>query len=373
MAPGLKLAFRSHAGLLIRAMAARWAAWMAIALSVSRVSAAQPADSSPAVAAERSRVGHVPVTCPCCGGELEALVVARTNTLGGVDRDLFARALGPQPVFYRVSSCPRCCYSGYLEDFQPGVSLPPDFISQLTGAENPLRPRMQLDAATPQRDIPALLRYELAYECYRRLQRSDEALAWLCLRASWVIREESSYPPPVKGLERMVTYARRWLPPDAPEANLADRELTMCTSLAAAIGESYFNIYQRPYAELTLAMVLRRHGENAPAEHLLAGLLEQQELPDELVAFTRRMRDSIELERHWQGLGVRHFSHALHMRTVAPANEPAALYLLGELHRRLGEPTQAVEFFDRALASPDLPPDLRAWAAAQKSAALAVR
>ncbi|UCG31784.1 MAG: DUF2225 domain-containing protein [Phycisphaerales bacterium] len=352
---------------------ARWSAFLGGTLCALSTAWPQPADPPDEVLPESSRVGRVRVTCPCCAFEFEALAVARTNTLAGVDRDLFARALGPQPVFYLVSACPRCYYGGYLEDFQPGVSLPPDVVSELTGADSPLRPSVPLDAGTPQRDIPALVRYELAYECYRRLQRPDEALAWLCLRAGWVVREESSYPPPAERFERMVTYARRWLPPDTPGANLADRELIMCTRLAAAIAESHFNIYQRPYAELALAMFLRRHGENAPAEHLLVRLLDQQELPGLLTAFARRMHDSIELEQGWQRRGVRHLRRALHTRAVAPANEPVAVYLLGELHRRLGEPSRAGEFLDRALASPGLPPELRAWAEAQKSAALSVR
>ena len=155
---------------------ARWSAFLGGTLCALSTAWPQPANPPDEVLPESSRVGRVQVTCPCCAFEFEALAVARTNTLAGVDRDLFARALGPQPVFYLVSACPRCYYGGYLEDFQPGVSLPPDVVSELTGADSPLRPSVPLDAGTPQRDIPALVRYELAYECYRRLQRPDEAL-----------------------------------------------------------------------------------------------------------------------------------------------------------------------------------------------------
>jgi hypothetical protein len=330
-------------------------------------------------------VGRAPVTCPCCGERFEALAVGRTNTLEGVDRDLFARSLGPQPVFYRVSTCPHCYYSGYLEDFGEQVLLPPDFVSDLTAPSSQpapdrqgsgarrreprrLAPSVAIASDTDQKDIPALVRYELAVECYRRLQRSDEALAWLCLRASWVVREENAFLPPANRVARMLNYVRRWLPPDSPDANQADRETVMCTTLAAAIAEVHFDVYQKPYAELVLAFLLRRHGENQPASGLLERLLGEHEFPEDLARAACRMRDSIEIERHWQSEAARYFRRALGTGAVAPANEPPALYLLGELYRRLGDSRRAVEFFDRALERPDLPPNLRDWAMEQRRA-----
>jgi len=370
---------RSHLGGLV------WLGALLAGLCAGHLAVAQPTGTTPRLPLGRSRVGRVTVTCPCCGHQFEALAVWQTNTREGVDRDLFARALGPQPVFYRVSTCTNCYYSGYLEDFQEGIQLPPDFIAALTGvwpqapagerdsvappqAPTGLSPSVEIRSGCSQRDIPALVRYQLAAECYRSLQRSDEALAWLCLRASWVVREENSVLPPTERFERMLKYARRWLPPDSAQANQADRELAMSTTLAAAIGEGHFNAHQQPYAELVLAMLLRRHGENAPACHLLKRLLEEPGFSEELAKAARRMYDSIEVERHWQHQAARHFNRALRTRTVAQENQAAALYLLGELHRRLGDYSRAVDFFNRTLQRPDLPSDLRDWALAQKAA-----
>ena len=364
--------------------------WWAGVLCSGREAGARAPEPSPDSPVRRSRVGQVSVTCPCCGHQFEALVVSRTNTLGGVDRDLFARALGPQPVFYRISTCTKCYYSGYLEDFQEGVQLPPDFVAALTGtgpslpgegrdfSEAPdrpggLSPSVEPAPDSPQWDIPALVRYELAVECYRRLQRSHEASAWLCLRACWVVREENSILPPSERVQRMLEYVRRWLPPDSGQANQADRELVVSTMLAAAIGEGHFNAYQQPYAELVLAWLLRRHGENAPAVRLLNRLLNEQDFPVGLAAAAGRMRDSIEVERRWQHEAARYLHRAWRTGAIARENEPAALYLLGELYRRLGDHSRAVEFFDHALKCGDLPPDLRAWAEEQRTAAQAAR
>ena len=64
----------------------------------------------------------------------------------------------------RVTTCPRCLYSGYLADFDELVALPPDFVQGLLGPR-PLSSDAAIAPDADQRDIPPLTRYALAVEC----------------------------------------------------------------------------------------------------------------------------------------------------------------------------------------------------------------
>ena len=52
---------------------------------------------------------------------------------------------------------------------------------------------------------------------------------------------------------------------------------------------------------------------------------------------------------------------------IAPVNQAPARYLLGELYRRLGRVDEAILWYEKALASPDLPANLQTWARQQKT------
>jgi hypothetical protein len=51
---------------------------------------------------------------------------------------------------------------------------------------------------------------------------------------------------------------------------------------------------------------------------------------------------------------------------IRPENRAAALYLLGELCRRLGDDPSARTWYDRALADPTLETSLRTWTYEQR-------
>jgi len=321
----------------------------------------------PAAAEEPlSLLGRTDLDCPVCRQRFETVVCTQSNTRGGVDRDLFARALGPQPEFYRISTCPRCGYSGYLGDFDPAVALPPDVREKILTT-----PRLALpDGFTPERDpreLDARDRYRLAIECYRWRQRSDEALAWLHLRASWIAREEGAVLPPEPRLTRVLAFIERWKPPLPPGGNQVSVEMQLAARTAEAIAAGEFNRYQKPYVELALALILRRHGENRQAAPLLDRLSGHDGFPEAVIAAIGRMRASIDAEKRHQVEAAACFERALLANQISAANRPAACYLLGELSRRLGRDRDAVRWFDEALRDKTLPADLRTWAAEQKN------
>lgn len=311
-----------------------------------------------------SLLGRHPLTCPVCENNFTTVVSTQRNTRGGVDRDLFARALGPQPVYYHISTCPHCGYSGYVSDFDPGVSLAPDFRGRVQ-----TEPGLELpEHFTPDRDpreLDAADRYRLALTCYRWRGMSDEAMGWLWLRASWVTRDKGSMLPREARLERVMSYIERFKPPLEPESNQADLELETATRVAEALVVGDFNRYQAPFVKSALALILRRHGENRHAKPILKGL-NNAALPDELAGGLGRMLESIRQEHEQQREAARYFEQALLARRIPEENLGPACYLLGELLRRLGRDADAIPWFERALEVEKLPENLRVWARQQR-------
>ena len=313
-----------------------------------------------------SLLGRHELDCPVCGQRFTTVVCTQSNTRGGVDRDSFARALGPQPVFYRISTCPRCGYSGYPSDFGSDFRLPPDVREKIRG-----EPGLPLpDGFTPEsdpRELDAAERYALAITCYRWRQQSDEALAWLHLRASWIEREKGSAITSDARLKRVMKYIERWRPTMQPTDNQVDVEMQLATRIAEALAVGRFNRYQRPYVELALALILRRHGENRQASPLLDRRAEYEGFSDELRDGVNRMRESIARERRHQQEAADRFEGALLANAITPSNRGPACYLLAELYRRLGRDHEAIRWYNKALADTALPSDLLEWAEQQRA------
>ena len=144
--------------------------------------------------------------------------------------------------------------------------------------------------------------------------------------------------------------------------------MQLASRVAEAIAAGQFNRYQRPYVELALALILRRHGENPSAARLLDPLLKSDHFQEPLLEAMRRMRASIENERKHLRAAADAFERALLADSITPENRGPARYLLAELYRRLGHDAEARAWYDRALADSSLPPHLRAWALEQRSA-----
>ncbi|MCL2330787.1 MAG: DUF2225 domain-containing protein [Phycisphaerae bacterium] len=313
-----------------------------------------------------SLVGRHSLMCPICSEPFAALSSSQTNTRGGTDRDLFTRAVGPQPEYYRVSTCPRCGYSGYLTDFNDDVRLMPDFRRRITQ-----EPKLKLpDGFGPQsdpRELDALDRYRLAIQCYQWSQKSDEALAWLNLRASWVARDEGSMLPKDLRLARVLQFAERWRPDLSDAGDQYHVEMQLVTRMLEALTDGQFNRYQRPYVELAVALILRRHGENRQAGPLLDGLVSEAAFSESLRTGIEKMRASIVLERQFQTEAARCFEQALLAERIVGANRASAKYLLGELYRRLGRDRDAIRWYDEVLRDPTISPPIREWANEQRA------
>ncbi len=312
-----------------------------------------------------SLIGRGELVCPVCGQVFQTVVSTQSNTREGIDYDLFARALGAQPEYYRISTCPNCGYSGYPADFDPAVPLPADVRERIL---RELRAHVPADftPASDPRELDAADRYRLAILCYRWRQKPDEALAWLHLRASWIARDEGAVLPREPRLAKVLAFVERWRPDLEPGGNQVDVEMRLAARIAEAIDRGAFNRYQRPFVELALALILRRHGENEQAGPMLERLAALDIWPAALREGIERMRQSILLERAHQREAAACFEAALLSGQIARANLGPARYLLAELCRRLGRRAEAARWYERALATPGLPEDLRAWAIRQR-------
>jgi uncharacterized protein (DUF2225 family) len=312
-----------------------------------------------------SMLGRNDVRCPVCQEIFTTVRCVQTNVRAGVDRDLFARPLGPNPEFYRISTCPHCGYSGYITDFieaeidpavrrkvleKPGLNLPKDFGPQ-----------------SDPRELDAAERYALAIQCYQWRNRPAEALAWLHLRASWIARDKGSALPPDPRLQKVMQYIERFKPHLEKGGNQVDVELKTVTLVADALAAGRFNRYQKPYVELAMALILRRHGENIQALHWLDQLRDYKSFSSTLREGIDRMLNSIDREQKHQQQAISYFEKALTEETIAERNRGSALYLLGELNRRLGHCEKAVTWYEKALQAEPLPKKLAQWSREQKA------
>ncbi len=287
-----------------------------------------------------------------------------SDTRGGMDRDLFQRALIAQPVYYLIATCPRCYYSDYVDDFHGSSKVDADLKKSIL-VEKSLRPATAITPKMRQEEIPATTRYALAATVFRMRRGSAESQGWLLLRWAWVVREEGSYLPPTGKLMRAMREIEPRLPPSRRGSNQADRELQGVNLLMADWQEGSFDAEIEPYVRLVMALILRRHGENGPARDLLADLKGGFEAP--LNVAIEKMLASIEEEKRILGAAREQFERALSAKEVKAENRPAALFLLGEISRRVGDEAAARAWFERALGEKSLDPKLGEWVREQRA------
>ncbi len=305
------------------------------------------------------------VVCPVCDHAFETLVYDGQDTRGGVTRDLFARALGPQSIYYLISTCPKCYFSGYLDDFQSKGRVDAALRNKILKSPK-LRPATAISTTMKPDEIPAATRYALAAQVFDWRNCSEEARAWVYLRWAWVVREDGSYLPPTSALMMAMREIEPRLPAAQAGVNQGDRELEAVNLLTADWMEGSFDAALDPYVRLVLALVLRRHGENEQSGHLLGGL-KGIVLAEPLPGAIAKMEASIAEERRLLFAAREHFELAVSRHEVRPENEGAAKYLLGELYRRTGDPEHARTWYEAALGDSKLDGQLRNWAQQQRA------
>jgi uncharacterized protein (DUF2225 family) len=294
--------------------------------------------------------------CPVCSKKVSLAIVTPIGVVGGVDHDLFARAIGPQPEFYLINTCPYCHFSGYLADFE--LILPEDLKKDL---KNRLVPSEDISPEASPREIDVLVKYDLAWQTSKRLGRSDESLAWLALRASWVARDQYCNIPRNDDLAKVLRKAGLEASPPNAKENPADREIAQAKHLEEDIIAGEIEQKDEWACHAIVGLLFRRHGLNDRAIRHINLVIGSDQAPKSVREAFLRMRKSIDDEVLWQGRSVECFEKALEAKKIDPKNVATAKYLVGQLYLRLGNQDKAKMWFREALRENDLPQRLREW------------
>ncbi len=320
--------------------------WPFLVLSLALLSAASATTLESAVA-----------QCPVDGRRFAAFRISDANNLGGQDRDLCPHALGQQPPTVVVWVCPGCGYAGMEPDF----SLPLSDVEKqrLQAAVHP----PQLAGATEdQRLYAAADKYRNALACYELLgrpamQRGDVALlgSWACrLTHAWTRDDEAEFES-LSDLLGLAEATRQLAPQYRP---LKQAQLIVVAARAGKLPEE-----RRARALFFAGTLYRSRGENLWAAPLLeeASRLADAPLREKIAREITLTGD----EQSFQRRALALYNDALAHHESPTTNLGELLYRMGELHRRLGEMPQAVEYYRKALATGALSADLTTWAQEQ--------
>jgi uncharacterized protein (DUF2225 family) len=295
--------------------------------------------------------------CPICDKKVSLAMISPLGVNAGVDHDLFERALGPQPEFYLINTCPNCHFSGYLTDFEL-VLIPGD----RERIKQRLKPLKFIDPNAKPQEIETLDKYDLAWQTFKILDRSDEAMGWLALRASWVCRDQYCNLPRDPLLSRVFREAGELVPAPDEKTNPADRELAQADKLAEKFNNTTTAKQDRWAYNAAIGLLYRRHGENSRALPYFESALADKQTPRPVVKSIQQMKKSINDELAWQQRAAESFRQAMDDRKINRENQSIAVYLLGQLYHRLGKKDRAKRWLKKAMLDPELPPTLIEWA-----------
>jgi len=295
--------------------------------------------------------------CPVCRKVGRVGFLTPPDVFSGIDSDLFFRAVGPQPEFYLIDTCPVCYFSGYVSDFD--LVLPDKVKEEL---RKTLKPAHSISPSAKQQEIETLDKYELAWQTFSILGRSDEAFAWLAIRASWVARDLYSVMPKHPEVAKVLVEAGKLLGPPKASTNPAEREVLQARKLELLAQGLPSGAKNEWSYKAVIALLYRRHGENSAAEPYIHDVLGDKHTPPAIRDTFIKMKQSLVAEAYWQELAADRFSQAISKGTISPQNKTAAKYLLGQLYFRLGRHEEANRWLNEALVDRRLPENLTKWA-----------
>lgn len=303
---------------------------------------------------------EVKVTCPVCDHGFLADDWASTNNVGGYDRDFLKHAAGGQVFIISCWTCPKCCYTGFPSGFK-AEKAPKELIERLK-KENPLRPAEPIDPKlADSRKIPAWVRYDLLIQVLK-LQPDVKPgrLAFAHLRTAQTQRFRWT------SLERFET---RWdalwekvRPAVSKDLDGYGREIASAREYEKLARDASSGIAEkdRPLATVLAAMRYKSRGEDPDAERVLASLagtkLEPglQEAVDDIKA--RVAREKVYLK------GAVPYLEAQAAEKDRDQEEVTNIrYLLGVIHRKLGEQEKALALLEPLLKADGVPESFRAW------------
>lgn len=295
------------------------------------------------------------ITCPLCKEKFEAFVVTSTNSFGGSDADFLRLARGSQPIHFHAIGCPHCYYAGYFDDFNENVKFSRKLANDLRVK---LKPRIAIKKGTASNAIPSWVRYELIIQRHaltagHDLSKLNHAkIANWYLHVAWCLRltSEPLKTIPVKLAKAATKRIEAETAKAGPHDNAAQAEVELGIKLAQQLKSAKGN----DATELGLAALylLRMHGEHDRALAVLEDL-EPHLSPNRFNTLDMHIHATIKNEKKYQLKAVEEFKDALDL--FNKKNKLSVTYLIGEIHRRLGETKAATFFFEQVLADKDSP------------------
>ncbi len=303
---------------------------------------------------------EVNVVCPIDGTNFKAIEIVSTNEWGGVDADYCKHAIKTIPLEFRAWTCPACHYSGLKAAFDPKNS---ELKEKVLGK---LKPLVEIKKTAKQADIPGYVKFDLMAQVAVLKGAPAEEVGNALLWASWAVRQTGAvYLDDFEEWETVRTsYGLNKTPLDLGKGkNRTEHDLGQIDRMGKDAKGLKGNTLQ--LTRYTAAYVTRLHGENIDALKWIEELRKSKGDNSVVDDAVEKMAKSIELERTFQKRAAEHYAKALDAGKLEAKATAQLKYLLGEIHRRLGDGKAAVEWYDKAIADADK--DMKALCEKQKA------
>jgi tetratricopeptide (TPR) repeat protein len=286
------------------------------------------------------RIADFDVVCPLFGHRFTAQSLVEDDAASAYDSDFCKRSRGDSPYVLAVWTCPYCFFSAYQADFRG--SLEPRF------RDLPLR-KYPIDPEKAQQvDIFVGTKYLNAEAYYRDAGRDARFLADLVLRGSYACRVFGPPEAPEFDLlmDRLTSEVLEGK--DMRSVEVVSRRLAGLAAERIAAGkvpDDQVAIYR--YLE---ASALRQAGERLEAQRRFEELDKDRRLP---ASYQRNAGQQAFLclkEGEFQQKTLDYLAAARAQGLIPAAELPRAVYMMGEMSRRLGRPEEARRFYREAAA-----------------------
>ena len=297
------------------------------------------------LAAGGPRLADVSVVCPLFGHHFTAQTAVSDSTVVAFDSDLCRRPPGGSPYLLSVWTCPYCFFSAYQGDFRG--SLEPKY-RDLELIHYPLDPKQ-----VEQADIFPATKYLNAEAFYRLAGKDARFLADLTLRGSYACRVAEVEEPPE--LPDLRTKLRDAILHGERRISVEQVHLELAADLRKRLDAGEVPADRQRIYRYLLADALRQAGERIEARALFDTLAADDKLPDAYRTAARRKAFLCEREGAFQEKALAYLQESESARLLPEDERAVAVYLQGELARRLGRVDAARTQYARAATQPLVP------------------